>query len=89
MIFCSVSLRVIIFATLGDDLQHRVELSNVFNGLRGIKEAAALIRHRLSPYSGTWASLALITVTVYLNHRTIRSGNLLQVPESELRRWQF
>lgn len=50
---CLIFLRWLVFWSYGDDLQQRVELSNAFNGFRGIKEALALLHYGVSPYSGT------------------------------------
>lgn len=45
-------LRCLVILSFGDDLQQRVELSNVFTGFKGIKEASALLHHGVFPYSG-------------------------------------
>lgn len=81
-------MRWLVFLSFGDDLQQRVELSNAFNGFRGIKEALALLHYGVSPYSGAVRKSCLFRNSTIHSVMDDSYAVIVQDLESGSRRWQ-
>ena len=44
---------LLVYSGIGAQLWSRIEISNAFNRIAGVREGIALIQHGLSPYTGT------------------------------------